>query len=164
VRTVNVKNPEPITRTSQLDEVLFNGLNSDWPTTKDFLTWLAECGYHVVADLPLTEAVERGVECFHGSARACISYRCGSNCDNRFDRMHPCPACLIAEIHDLRATSAERAALVEEIQSLLDDLRRYSKGGDLFDPGNQNHVSVGLVAIRLRAALAASKKSGGSDG
>lgn len=51
---------------------------------------------------PIAREVERGARCFHGVERACLSIRCGSNCYSRFDRMHPCPACLVATIHDLR--------------------------------------------------------------
>lgn len=36
----------------------------------------------------LAPDVERGVQCYHGTPRACRSIRCGSNCTDRFDRMH----------------------------------------------------------------------------
>lgn len=51
---------------------------------------------------PLPRQVERGAECFHGTPRGCLSIRCGSDCTDRFDRMHPCPTCLIAELSDAR--------------------------------------------------------------
>lgn len=70
---------------------------------------------------PLSPEVERGVECYYGTPGACTSYRCGSNCDQRFDRMHPCPACLIREIADLRAqvTATADTGLREAVEWLL---------------------------------------------
>jgi hypothetical protein len=59
----------------------------------------------------LPPKVERGAECFHGTRRACLAIRCGSNCSSRFDRMHPCPACLTAENVELREQVARVEAL-----------------------------------------------------
>lgn len=56
---------------------------------------------------PLPLAVERGAECFYGSPDACMSHRCGSPCERRFDRCHPCPACQQALVGDLREAVRE---------------------------------------------------------
>jgi hypothetical protein len=51
-------------------------------------------------------------------------------------------------------------ALLDEIErlrdgmeSLVNDLRRYADPHDLSDPANPRHVSVGLMATRLKALL-----------
>lgn len=80
---------------------------------------------------PLSPEVERGAACFHGRERACLTIRCGSNCFSRFDRMHPCPACLIATIHDLR----------EHVRAL---------GGDPWDSYNGRVVTPRAESEALR--------------
>lgn len=89
-----------------------------------------------VARPALDPEVERGAACFHGMPRGCESYRCGSNCSMRFDRMHPCPACLLARITDLRAELAdERAALEQYRKAELLPLATSAAGSSPEDAG-----------------------------
>lgn len=91
----------------------------------------------------LSIQVERGVECFHGVERGCTSYRCGSNCSQRFDRMHPCPACLIAEIHDLRESlQTDTAKVLAEVEVRVQGL-----GFTYF--GNKDAAAVLESVVRI---------------
>jgi hypothetical protein len=51
------------------------------------------------------------------------------------------------------STPTEYQRLKDRIGDMLDDLRRYADPHDLSDPDNPRHISVGLVAIRLKALL-----------
>lgn len=33
--------------------------------------------------------------CPHGERGGCLNIRCGSDCTDEYDRMHPCPECAI---------------------------------------------------------------------
>lgn len=86
----------------------------------------------------LDHDVERGAKCYHGTERGCLSYRCGSNCSQRFDRMHPCPACLIAEIHELQDRLAThdanllRDAKAEALREAADEFDvNWNRGHDM---------------------------------
>lgn len=76
----------------------------------------------------LTTSDPSWADCIRGVENGCESYRCGSNCSQRFDRMHPCRACLARETYRLRTELvAARAAGVrearDEIKTMLDGFK-----------------------------------------
>lgn len=50
-------------------------------------------------------SAEKDATCVTGREGGCHSYRCGSDCTNEYDRMHPCPACAAEEWRDGRLVS-----------------------------------------------------------
>lgn len=66
--------------------------------------------------------------CAHGVPDGCRSYRCGSNCNQTYDRMHPCLACTTTEAVALRMKVTEKdtayRALLERVDFLKAQAQR----------------------------------------
>ena len=64
------------------------------------------------------DAVPDWTNCANGSPGACESYRCGSNCSNTYDRMHPCLACMSADyVEERKRADAALAPFIERAKA-----------------------------------------------
>lgn len=104
--------------------------------------------------------------CVHGVTNGCRSYRCGSNCDQTYDRMHPCLACMTADYVKARterdATLVEVAdlrAVVERVKTLAVD---WERGGQVATDERSRRIYA-KSGSAVRAALAIPDREEGGE-